>query len=59
MCVVVPGPIGKNGGIQHFPAAGAFPGVKGADKIIELLGKHSAFAARTMHNTPPFDNKDN
>ena len=53
MRVVISGPIGKNGGIQQFSATGAFPGVEGTDKIIKLLGKHTAFATRTMHGTPP------
>jgi hypothetical protein len=53
MSVVVPGTIGKNGGIQQFPAAGALPGIERTDKIIKLLSKHSAFATWTMHSIPP------
>jgi hypothetical protein len=53
MGVVVPGPIGKNGGVQQFSAAGAFPGIKRTDKIIKFLCEHTAFATWTMHGTPP------
>ena len=53
MIVVVPGTIGKNGRIQQFSAAGAFPGIERTDKIIKLLSEHAAFATRTMHGIPP------
>jgi len=53
MRILVPGPIGKNGGIKQFSAARAFPGIKGTDKIIEFLGKHTAFATWTLHGIPP------
>jgi hypothetical protein len=45
--------IGKNGKIQHLTTASAFPCVKRADKIIEFLSKHAAFAAWTLHSIPP------
>jgi hypothetical protein len=53
MSVVIPRPIGQNGGIQQFSAAGAFPGIEGADKIIELFSEHATFATWTMHRIPP------
>jgi hypothetical protein len=53
MSVVVPGPIGKNGGIQQFSAAGTLPGIERTNKIIELLSEHAAFATWTMHRIPP------
>jgi hypothetical protein len=53
MRVVIPGPIGKNGGIQQFSTAGAFPGIKRANKIIKLLSEHATFATWTMHGIPP------
>ena len=53
MSVVVPGPIGKNGGIQQFPATGTLPSFERTDKIIELLSEHAAFATWTMHGIPP------
>jgi hypothetical protein len=56
MGIIAAGPIGKNRRVQHFPATGAFPGIKGTDKIIELLSKHSTFAAWTLHGNPP-DNR--
>jgi hypothetical protein len=53
MGVVIPGPIGKNGGIKQFSTAGAFPGIKRTDKIIKLLSEHATFATWTMHGIPP------
>ena len=53
MSIIVPGPIGKNGGIEQFSAAGTLPGIERADKVIKPLGKHAAFATRTMHSIPP------
>jgi hypothetical protein len=53
LSVVVPGPIGKDRGIQQFPAAGTFPGIKRANKIIEFFGEHATFATWTMHRIPP------
>lgn len=53
MRIVISGPIGKNGGIQQFSAAGAFPGVERTDKIVKLLGKHATFTTWTMHGIPP------
>jgi hypothetical protein len=55
MYIVIAGSVGKNRGIQYLPAAGAFPGIKGTDKIIELLSEHAAPAAWTFHNNPPQD----
>lgn len=52
MSVIVPGPIGKNSGIQHLSTAGALPGVERADKVIKLLSEHTAFATWTMHDIP-------
>ena len=49
MSIVAPGPIGKNGGIQQFSAAGTLPGIERADKIIKLLSEHATFATWTMH----------
>lgn len=51
--IIVFGPVCENGGIQKLSAAGAFPRVKRTDKIIELLRKHPALAAWTMHKSPP------
>jgi hypothetical protein len=53
MSVIVPGPIGKNGGIQQFSAAGTLPGIERTDKIIKLLSEHAAFATWTMHRNLP------
>jgi hypothetical protein len=53
MGVVVSGPVGKNGGIQHFSTACTLPGIKRTDKIIKLLSEHAAFATWTMHRIPP------
>ncbi len=53
MRVVVSGPIGKNGGIQQFSAAGTLPGIERTDKVIKLLSEHTAFATWTMHRIPP------
>jgi len=53
MSVIIPGPIGKNGGIKQFSAAGTLPGVERTDKIIKLLSEHAAFATWTMHKIPP------
>ena len=50
MGVVVAGPVDQDGGIEHFTAAGAFPGYKGADEIIERLGKHTTLTTWTVHN---------
>jgi hypothetical protein len=53
MGIGAPRPVGNDGGVKHLPAAGAFPGIKRTDEIIEFLGKHTAFAARTLHGIPP------
>jgi hypothetical protein len=53
MGVVVPGPVGKNCGIQQLSAAGTLPGIERTNKIIKLLGKHTTFATWTMHGIPP------
>lgn len=47
--VIIPGPIGKYGGIQQLTTTGAFPGIERSDKIIKLLGKHTASATWTVH----------
>jgi hypothetical protein len=47
--IIVPGPVAQNGGIQNFTATCAFPCIKGPDEIVELLGKHAAFASRAFH----------
>jgi hypothetical protein len=53
--IVAAGPVGKDCRIQHLPAACALPGIKGTDKVIKLLGKHTAFAAWALHGNPPDD----
>ncbi len=53
MGIVVPGPIGKNGGIQQFSAAGTLPGIERTDKIVKFLCEHAAFATWTMHGILP------
>jgi hypothetical protein len=53
--VVAAGAVGEDCRIQHLTAAGAFPGIKGSDKVIELFGEHTALAAWTLHNNPPID----
>jgi len=53
MGIVATGPVGQYGRIQNLSAAGAFPGIKGTDKIKKFLSEHSAFAAWTLHNNPP------
>jgi hypothetical protein len=53
MRVVVPGSIGKNGGIQKFSTAGTFPSIERTNKIIKLLSEHTAFATWTMHRILP------
>jgi len=53
MSIVVPGPIGKNGGIQQFSAAGTLPCIERTDKIIKLLSEHATLATWTMHRIPP------
>jgi hypothetical protein len=53
MRVIIPCPIGENGGIQQFSTAGAFPGIERANKIIKLLSEHATFATWTMHGKPP------
>jgi hypothetical protein len=55
MNIAIAGPVGKDCGIQYLPAAGAFPGIKGTYKVIELLSEHAAPAAWTFHNNPPRD----
>jgi hypothetical protein len=55
MSIVVASPVGKDRRIQHLPTAGAFPGIKGTDKVIKLLSEHAALAAWTLHNNPPND----
>jgi hypothetical protein len=51
--VVIPGSIGQDGGIENFAAASAFPCIKGAYEIIELLSKHAAFTFWTIHGDTP------
>jgi len=36
--------------IKQLTTAGAFPGFKGANKIIILLSVHTALATWTLHN---------
>jgi hypothetical protein len=55
MCIVAAGSVSQNGRIKQLPATGAFPGIKGADKIIEFLSEHSALAAWTLHGNTPDD----
>ena len=47
--IIVPGPVAQDGRVQNFTTTCAFPGVKGPDKIVELLSEHAAFASRTFH----------
>jgi hypothetical protein len=47
--IKVPCPVGQNGGIDDFTAAGAFPGIERSDEIVKLLGKHTAFAFGAFH----------
>jgi hypothetical protein len=53
MGIIILGTIGKNGGIQKFSTAGAFPGIKRTDEIVKLFCEHTAFATWTMHGIPP------
>jgi hypothetical protein len=55
MSIVAAGSVGQDSRIQHFSAAGAFPGIKGTDKVIKLLCEHTTLAALTLHNNPPDD----
>jgi len=50
---IVSGPVCQYGGIDHFTAARTFPSIKSPHKIIELFGKHAAFALRTIHTLTP------
>lgn len=49
MQIIISCPVSKNCRIEQLPTTGAFPRIKGTDKIIKFLDEHSAFAARTMH----------
>ena len=49
MCIVSASPVGKDRWIQDLSTAGALPGIKGTDKIVELLSEHAALAAWTLH----------
>jgi len=53
MGIVTARPVGYDSRIQKLTTAGTLPGIKGTDKIIKLLGKHSASAAWTLHGNPP------
>jgi hypothetical protein len=55
MCVIAAGSVGEYCGIQHLSTAGAFPGIKGTDKVIKLLGEHAALTTWTLHSNPPDD----
>jgi hypothetical protein len=41
--------IGNNGGIDHLPTTNTFPGLKGANIVIEFFGIHFSFAFGTFH----------
>ena len=47
--VEVPGSVCQDGGIEDLTAARALPSVKGSDKVIIFLGKHSTFAFWAFH----------
>jgi hypothetical protein len=55
MCVIAAGSVGEYCGIQHLSTTGAFPGIKGTDKVIKLLGEHAALTTWTLHSNPPND----
>jgi hypothetical protein len=50
--ILAPGPIGKNGMIDHFSAGATFPGIKGSDEIIIFFSVHPTLAFGTSHVFP-------
>lgn len=51
IAIIIPGAIGKNRRIHQLTATGAFPRIKGTNKIIEFLNEHTAFASWTVHKS--------
>jgi len=53
MHIVVAGAVGNDGRIEHLATAHAFPGVEGADDVIEFFRVHSSFALGAFHRLSP------
>ena len=49
----ITGTIGSYGRIDHLATTKTFPGVKGANKVIEFFCMHLPFALGTFHSFSP------